>query len=96
MTGEEQVHPNLGVLPDELVGKAIIDRGFRAEVLKLVGKKDDLERFLADKGFNDLSVEALNFIAGLTPQAVNGVLRGVDFPTNKDFDASDDPRILAS
>ena len=96
MTGEEQVHPQLGLLPDELVGKAVIDRGFRAEVLKLVGKKDELERYLAGKGFKDLSDQALNFIAGLTPQAVNGVLRGVDFPTNKDFDASDNPQILAS
>ena len=96
MTGDEQGHRDLDVLPDELVGKAIKDRDFRNAVFKAKGDREGLKKLLADNGFNALSDAALDFIQNLSRDKVNGVLRDIDIPADQAFDAGDDPQILAS
>ena len=76
MTTEGYGH-RLDPLPDDLVGRAVKDKKFRTEVLKVLEKKGDIKQHLRGKGF-DVSDEAVAVLQELKIGDVDRALAEID------------------
>ena len=65
-------------VPDKLVGRAVRDKAFRNEVLKLKDNKKDLDAYLKSEGFKELPPAAYDAIKKLDANDVNLVLSEID------------------
>ena len=76
MTIEGSGH-QLDPLPDELVGRAVKDKKFRTEILKVKDRKGDIKEYLKGKGFV-VSDEAVAAIQKMDIENVDRALAEID------------------
>ena len=76
MTIEGSGH-QLDPLPDDLVGRAVKDKKFRTEILKVKESRGDIKGHLKKKGFV-VSDEAVAVIEGMDIASVDRALAEID------------------
>ena len=67
----------LDPLPDDLVGRAVKDKKFRTEILKVMERKGDIKQHLKGKGFV-VSDEAVAVLQQMDIESVDRALAEID------------------
>jgi hypothetical protein len=73
-----EYHHPLHAIPHDLVGRAIKDPNFRAEVIRRASARTELNQYLEEMGYAPIGEEAFDAIKRLDIDDVNDALSKVD------------------